>query len=85
MAKLDKQQLLDLMVEEKQILLTVEQASSERHAAKQTAEQAYLAALHAADAAYVTATQAAESRLLDLRAQLTQDGKWDATRGSITG
>ena len=51
-------------------------AVAQRDQAKSTAEQAYIAALTAADTAYVIATQAAESRLIDLRASLRQDGKW---------
>ena len=73
---LDKQQMMDLMVEEKQIALTLENATATREAAKQSAERSYIAALTAADDAYVLTTQAAESRLIDLRAQLTRDGGW---------
>ena len=73
---LSKTELMDLMVEEKQIALTLENATTARETAKQTAEQSYIAALNAASDAYVLATQAAQSRLLDIRTQLKQEGEW---------
>ena len=73
---LSKTDIMDLMVEEKQIALTIEQATVARDAAKKAAEQAHIAALTAADEGYVRETQAAESRLLDIHTQLKQDGGW---------
>ena len=73
---LSKIELMDLIVEEKQIALTLENATAARDTAKKAAEQTYIASLTAADDAYVLATQAAQSRLLDIRAQLQQDGEW---------
>lgn len=73
---LTKQELMDVMVEERQILDLKEKAAAIRDAAIQAAETALSAALNQAATEYTLATQAAESRLLDLRRALRDDGGW---------
>ena len=73
---LTKNDIMDLMVEEKQIGLTLENATATRETAKKLAEQSYVAALSAASDAYLAQTQKAESRLITIRETLTRDGEW---------
>lgn len=74
---LTKQQIIDLLAEERQILVLLEKAKAQRDATKQAAEQVYIAALNQADVDVVATTQKAESRLVEIAQQLTQDGAWE--------
>lgn len=73
---LNKQEVLDLMVEEKQIAVTLDNALAARTKAVADAEQAYVAAITAAGDQHVAATQKAESRLVEIRATIKRDGEW---------
>jgi hypothetical protein len=73
---LTKTELMDLMVEEKQITLTLENALGARDAAKASAEQSYIATLTTIADTYTNQVQKAQGRLAEIRAILKRDGEW---------
>lgn len=76
MAALTKAQLVDLIMEERQITVKLDKMSDVRDARKAAIQQTAADALTQADTDYTTATQAAQSRLVAIAAILKAQGAW---------
>ena len=73
---LTKAQLVDLIMEERQITVKLEKMGELREARKALIQQTAADALTQADTDYTTATQAAQSRLAVISTTLKTQGAW---------